>query len=407
MNCLKEKVLLIIIDGFSSKYLQKHLCPNLHKIAQQNYYSQLQSLFGFQGIGAAIFSGASMNSTGVFTEFALQNNEPSSPSPLVQSLLKITDYIPNDWLCPVSRQLLYRLFGKHERGISNVIPSKLLKYFSPKLAKPFYAENSLGKISTIFDVLRLNDLPYFYNMPSTRSENILFNRILQGVKSSNLPNLTVIHPCSLDIIAHHFGPDSPQVRCALKEIDSKMFNLYQSVQLSHEQITVIIMSDHGMTPISNQVDIMGIMKDLPIDLGKDYLFFLDSTIARFWFFNEKTKKLVSDRLSSLSCGKILDASDMKMLGINEIGPEYGELFFAMNERWVIYPDFFRKHRPPMGMHGYAFSTFDTPILIAYSSNSKIVFNRRNNVRFIDVMPSILDLIGLQVPKTCEGASLRS
>jgi len=400
-------VLLIIIDGFSSKYLQKDLCPNLHKIAQQNYYSQLEPLFGFQGIGAAIFSGASINTTGVFTEFVFQNNEPASQPPLVQSFLKITDHIPNDWLCSVSRQLLYRLFGKHERGISNVIPSKLLKYFSPKLAKPLYAANSLGRVSSIFDVLRINNIPYFYRMPSTRSEKVLFNSILQGIKNSDLPNLTVIHPCSLDLIAHNFGPGSPQVRCALKEIDSQMFNLHQLVQLSDEPITIVIMSDHGMTPISHQADITGVLRNLPIDLGKDYLFFLDSTVARFWFFNEKAKKLVSERLSSLRCGKILDTSDMRMLGINEIGPEYGELFFAMKERYIVYPDFFRKHRPPMGMHGYAFSTFDTPILIAYTSNATIDFKRSNNVRFIDVMPSILELLGLPVPKTCEGASLRS
>ena len=407
MNCLNEKILLIIIDGFSSEYLQENLCPNLHKIAQQNYYSQLEPLFGFQGIGAAIFSGASMNATGVFTEFVFQDNKPSSQSPLLQFFLKITDYIPNDWLCSLSRQLLYRLFGKYETGISNIIPSKLLKYFSPKLTKPLYAAHSLGQISTIFDVLRINNIPYFYRMPSVRSEKILFKNILKGINNSDLPNLTVIHPCSLDIIAHDFGPGSPQVRCALKEIDSQMSDLYQSVQYSHEPITIIIMSDSGMTPISHQADIMGVLRNLPIDLGKDYLVFLDSTVARFWFFNEKAKKLVSEILSRLRCGKTLDSSDMKMLGINEIGPEYGELFFAMNERWVIYPDFFRKHRPPMGMHGYAFSTLDTPILIAYASNTTIDFKRRANASFIDIMPSILDLLGLPVPKTCEGVSLRS
>jgi hypothetical protein len=403
---LKEKVLLIIFDGFSSNYLQKNLCPNLYKIAHDNYFSLLTPLFGFQGVGAAIFSGASMNTTGIFSEFVYENKLSPSKSCL-NSVLKITDYIPNDWLCQVSRQLSYKLFRKRKRGLSNVIPSKLLKYFTPKLAKPFYAANSLGKILTIFDVLRLNDLSYFYNMPSTRSENILFDHILQGVKDSNLPNLTAIHPCSLDIIAHHFGPDSSQVKCALEEIDTKIFNLHQSIQRSHEPITVLIMSDHGMTPVGNQADVFGVLKDLPIALEKDYLFFLDSTLARFWFFTEKAKNLVSDRLSSLSCGKILDAIDMKMLGIDGIGPEYGELFFTMNEKWVIYPDFFRRHRPPLGMHGYAYSTFDAPILIAFSLNSQIDFKRRKNVRFINIMPSILDLFGLPVPKTCEGASLRT
>lgn len=397
-------MLLIIIDGFSSKYLQKTLCPSLYDLSKKHYYSQLRPLFGFQGVGAAIFSGASMNTTGIFTEFIAQNNAEIPHYSILHPFLKFTDSIPNNWLCPAIRQFLYKLFRINKRGISNVIPSHLLQYFSPKLTKPMYAANSLGEIKSIFDVMRNNNIPFFYKMPSTRLENALFKSILQGVKNSNLPNLTVIHPCSLDIIAHRFGPSSPQVRSALRKIDSKMLDLYESIQLSHEPITVIIMSDHGMTPITDTADIMGLLNTLPLTLGTDYLFFLDSTLARFWFFNENAKKLVESTLSTLKCGKILDSSALKMLGIDKLNPEYGELFFVMNERWVIYPDFFRKHSPPLGMHGYAFSTFDTPILIAYSSNSEISFKKQSTMPFVNIMPSILNLLGLPIPQSCEGTS---
>lgn len=402
---MEEKVLLLILDGFSSKFLEKNICPNLYKIAQQEYYSPIQPLFGFQGIGAAIFSGASMNTTGVFTEYVLKSSNHTL-SPLFQMILKATDYIPNDWLCAVSRHQLCKLFGVHG-GVSNVMPSRFFKYFSPKLTKPLYAPNSLGKILTIFDVLRLNGLTYFYSMPSLHSESFVFNEIIRGIKRRALPNLTVVHFCSLDIAGHDFGPNSRRVFSVLQELDLRMALLYRHVKTSRDSVTVITISDHGMIPVKNYINIMYLLKNLPLAMEKDYLVFLDSTVARFWFFKENAKKLITDRLLALRCGKILDAADMKKLRIDKLGLEYGELFFALNEGWVFHPDFFRKYRIPKGMHGYAFSSYDAPIFIAFSSQTGLEFKKkRDYVEFMDIMPTILDLLNLPIPATCEGVSLR-
>jgi predicted AlkP superfamily pyrophosphatase or phosphodiesterase len=281
-----------------------------------------------------------------------------------------------------------------------------MKFFSPKISKQLSEKNSLGLVPTIFDVMRSNDLDYFYQMPSTTTENALINNIIHQTKDSKLPKLTVIHPCSLDLIGHNFGPKSSQVQRALRKIDSRMLSINRAVQQSHDEITVIIMSDHGMTPIKNNANLLNILRHLHLELAKDYLVFLDSTVARFWFFDGNARKLVSEQLSNLKCGRILDASDLVALGIDEIGQEYGELFFAINEDYAIFPDFFRKHLPPRGMHGYAFSTYDAPIFVAYTSNPSVGFRGKNAVRFIDIMPTILEILNLPIPNTCEGTSFK-
>jgi len=130
-------------------------------------------------------------------------------------------------------------------------------------------------------------------------------------------------------------------------------------------------------------------------------------MARFWFLNERARKLIYERLSTLKCGRVLHKSDMKKLGINNIGQEYGELIFALNEGYTIFPDFFRKCDPPKGMHGYAFPVYDSPIMIMYAPNFSGIFKRKRVAKYVDIMPTILEWVDLPIPQTCEGASLLS
>lgn len=395
---------MIILDGFSSNYLKKELCPHLYDLAREHYFSKMEPMFGFQGVGAAIYSGAPSNITGIFTEFILQKNEIVERSRLFKALLRLTDKMPTDNLCAKSRHVLLRMFGKKRSPISNVIPSQLFGYFSPKLKTEFTEENSLGQVPTIFDILRLNHMSYELQRPATRSEEAAISDIADRVEKGKMPDLAVIHPCSLDLVGHDFGPNSPQMRAAVKNIDKLMDRIIRSVQSSAQEITTIIFSDHGMSPVNNTINLLKTLEQLPLEQGNDYLIFLDSTIARFWFFNERAEKLISEALGHLDCGQILSTNDLQKLGIDKIGREYGDLVFALKEGYAIFPDFFRKYRPPKGMHGYAFPTYDAPIIIIYTPNESLTFNREKTVRYIDIMPTTLELFNLRIPETCQGES---
>jgi len=297
------------------------------------------------------------------------------------------------------------MLGKNRSGISNVIPSQLLRYFSPKLTKEFSEENSLGHVPTIFDVLRANGMSYEIKMPATRSEKAVISDIVNRIDERKMPDLAVIHLCSLDLIGHNFGVSSSNVKRAVKSIDKQMYRIIRSIRFSSEKIILIILSDHGMSPVNHTIDLSRILSPLFLKLGKDYLVFLDSTMARFWFFNERARKLICERLSMLKCGRILHKSDLQKLRINNIGREYGELIFALREGYTIFPDFFRKYCPPKGMHGYALPSYDAPILIICASHLPVNFKRKQVVRFVDIIPTMFELLDLPTPPTCQGESL--
>jgi hypothetical protein len=396
---------MIIVDGFSSNYLQKDLCPNLYDIAREHYFSKLEPMFGFQGVGAAIYSGALSNATGIFTEFILQRNEIVARSRFFQALLRFTDIIPSDNLCASARHALFRMMGEKRSPISNVIPSQLLSYFSPKLRTEFTEENSLGRIPTIFDILRSSNMSYEFQKPATRLENVAISDMVSRIEKGKMPDLAVFHPCSLDLVGHKFGPRSPQLKSALENMDKLMYRIIRSAMFSSEEITIIIVSDHGMSPVNHTINLLKTLDQLPLELGNDYLVFLDSTIARFWFSNEGAEKLIFQTLDAHKSGQILLKHDLQKLGIDKIGREYGELIFALKERYAVFPDFFRKYKPPKGMHGYAFPTHDAPILIIYAPNTSLVFRRKQPIRHIDITPTILELFNLKIPQICQGVSL--
>lgn len=396
---------MLLLDGFSSNYLQKELSPCLYDVSREGYFSEIEPMFAFQGIGAAIYSGAPPNRTGIFAEFIMRRNEIVAESQLLQALLRVTDVVPSDALCANIRHALFRMAGKDWSGISNVIPSQLLKYFSPKLIREYSEENSLGYRATIFDILRVNGLSYELQRPSLRSEGAAINNMANRVERRETPDFVVIHPCSLDILGHKFGPYSPQLRSAVENMDELVHKVIQSIKSSAEKILTIILSDHGMSPVNYTTNLLKMLDQLPLTLGSDYLVFLDSTMARFWFFNQKAEKLISGALNALDCGRMLREHDLKRLCIDGVGREYGDLIFALDEGYATFPDFFRKHDPPRGMHGYAFPLHDAPILIVYAPNMYVRFKRKKSPRFIDIMPTILKVFNLEIPTTCEGVSL--
>jgi hypothetical protein len=160
-----------------------------------------------------------------------------------------------------------------------------------------------------------------------------------------------------------------------------------------------------MAPVKEHVDLMSLLKRLPVRVPEDYILFLNSTVASFWFDSEKAGRIIAEELGKIELGMILNKPTMNELEMDGIGSEYGDLLFALKEGNVFFPDFYRRRKPPKGMHGYAFVTYDKPPFIIYSPGVSYDSSRSAVARFIDVMPTVLDLLNLPIPPTCEGGSL--
>src|ERR1039458_4493788 len=124
-----------------------------------------------------------------------------------------------------------------------------------------------------------------------------------------------LYLCEMDGFLHMNCRDEKRVVAKLEWYASEVRNLYALARTLDPDVTLSIFSDHGMTPISREYDLMSEIEKLGCRMPKDYLAVYDSTMARFWFFSEDARRSVAEALSQSPCGRILPESELRSLGI--------------------------------------------------------------------------------------------
>ena len=77
----------------------------------------------------------------------------------------------------------------------------------------------------------------------------------------------------------------------------------------------------------------------------------DSTMARFWFFNDAARGQIRNCLYAVPQGRVLPEAELKALGTWFSDSYFGELIFLVNEGVLIVPSHMGE-RPIRAMHGY-------------------------------------------------------
>ncbi len=392
---------MIWLDAFSSRYVSPEKTPFIFELSQSGFYTTLEPLFAFAGIGVSAFTGTKINTHKVWADYVLSKS--ARVSPVLKRLLRLCDYLPDDIINQYARYAACRMLGRNP-GTPNLIPVEFVDFFKVKERKKLTAEDPIKGMTTLFDQLRRHQLKYlvlgFY-------ESVFEEQIVGKVKDAMSEDyrLIMFRLASPDRLGHKHGPDSKELGKKLREIDETVAEIIKRGTNSAPPWSFIFFSDHGMNPVKGHVDLRGILNKLPLKVARDYIVFLNSTVASFWLNNDKAKEIIIEELEKIKPGIILDNQKLKELGIDKIGPEYGELLFALREGYVFFPDFYRRRTPPKGMHGYAFSTYDKPPFIICSPDTSYSLNQQSGAEFINVMPTILDLLNLPVPSSCEGKSL--
>lgn len=394
-------VVMIWLDAFSSKYLDPRKTPFIFKLSRFGCYTTLESTFAFSGVGVSAFTGTRVNTHKVWSDCILRQS--SNPPAAFKWLLRLCDKIPDDILSQYAGNIVRRIF-RYNPGIPNLIPVELVDFFDTKEEKRLTEEKPLKGITTLFDQLRECEVKYLTTgLYESIFERWIIRKALKALTKDY--RFVLLKLGSLDRLGHKYGPESKEVQRKLREVDTIVRQVVERGIESGERVHFVIFSDHGMTPIKGHVDLMNMLERLPVKVRQDYIVFLNSTVASFWFNNERAKELIVEELETIEEGIILDNTKLKELEIDEIGYEYGDLLFALKAGNVFFPDFYRKRKPPKGMHGYAFSTYDKPPFIIYSPDTSYELQPGVKAGLIDVMPTILDLLALPVPATCEGKSL--
>lgn len=273
------------------------------------------------------------------------------------------------------------------------MPFHWLHLFDYTEQKNIFEPNGInGKQDTIFDTLRDNNINYC--RPKGYDEEQSFAEVHDAIKDSEV-EFVYLFLGKLDAILHQYGTDAPEVAEHLKWYESKIQQLMEFAEKQYANVHLSIFSDHGMADIFASVDVQQIIKTQCPDLkyNKDYVGIYDSTMARFWFFNDQARERVHRVLNDIETGDILSDTELEALECNFKNNRYGETIFLMKPGHLIVPSHMGE-KPLKGMHGYHPDDKTSAAALLSNANISKNVNRLRDLR--DYMESNLQLVDFEI-----------
>jgi len=177
-------------------------------------------------------------------------------------------------------------------------------------------------------------------------EAVAFDQLEEALEKDDA-DFYLLYTAELDADLHKYGTTHENIKTHLNWYSEKIETLLSI----NKKIKMLVFGDHGMCDVRGSLNIIEKIESLNLKIPQDYIPFYDSTIARFKVFSEKAKRAITDALSKLSSGMILDSAEKISLGIDYADNSYGDIIFLLNEGEIILPSYMSAS-PVSGMHGY-------------------------------------------------------
>jgi hypothetical protein len=286
------------------------------------------------------------------------------------------------------------------------IPFRLLRYFAYSERYLTWQANALPK-PTVFDVLRQYGLSWLWlGYPEhDQHTQALLHSFQQQIQPEH--RFVYLHFAELDWNGHRYGPESCQYRKALKELDTAVEVVYRHLSSMFDEVNGVIFGDHGMVSIQRLVDVDAALRKTDLRVPRDYVYFLDSTQARFWFQHESARRITEKALASLEGGRILREEDHKHLHIRFHHDRFGQLIFVADGHTLIFPNFFQHLSSAQGMHGYLPDVQDNWAHCVVVDSASGAGHRElpRPVEMVDLFPTFLELLQLPIPMGTHARSI--
>ena len=366
------KTAVIEVHAFNRRFIDKDNTPFLHGLSKRFGVKDLESVFSHLPL-ASMWTGAFPDECDAFCDYVYNGDR--------QGFSKNLPYF------------LFNLFFNIQRYINgnyyirNLARNKKTRHFEIKRKKHYFQKNSLGK-ETFFELLVENGKSFaYYEHPILATNDK--SKIVFPIKKENngrvdyfIKNIykkdndfCYLQLRDIDIVGHRHGPSSPEMKSCLRKLDRSLRKLFENMDL--EKDNIIVLSGFGLVEVRDYIDLESLLPEF----GKGYFYFLDSTTARFWFFDDDKKQEVLDILKNLGCGHILSNEEKAGYRIDKLGREFGEEIFLLERGYCIIPNFYNDDKVK-GMHLYDRQSRQEQGFIL--SNKKI----SGNPHLLDILPTL-------------------
>jgi Type I phosphodiesterase / nucleotide pyrophosphatase len=337
----------VLIDALGWKYLEgRDFLSDLLPCRQP-----MRTVLGFSsGAIPTILTGVPPAVTGHWNLFYY--DPAGSPFRWLRSLEFLPDAVLDN---RVSRKIMKEL-GRRVLGMGPlfecVVSPRFLSLFNYVEKKNIYGDGGIPGSSSIFDELTGQGIAHrVYSYHHLTDANII-DQAIQDIQSKTA-SFFFLYLSEMDMFLHMHCNEPEEIEKRLRAYENGLRKVFQAAQEVDSQATMTVISDHGMTPVRHHFDVVGEIEALGLKMPDDYLAVYDSTMVRFWFFNDEAKQSVHDRLNKLSCGRILPDEERRQLGVFFEDRRFGELVFLLHPGWLVSKGNFNgKGWMPIGMHGY-------------------------------------------------------
>lgn len=209
--------------------------------------------------------------------------------------------------------------------------------------------NGMNQGPNIFDFLGENQIPYFVSDPGqTEPQN--YDNLLRSIEDEKIDFSFSYWP-GLDGLLHNVGNLSTEIPKRLRVYEQWIAKVLETAREHYDEVKLYVFSDHGMANCDELLDLKSKIDALDLQMEKDYAVVYDSTMARFWFFNENTREKITQVLKVIPQGRILPRSELEELRTYFPDRYFGETIFLVKEGVLIVPSHMGE-RPIRAMHGY-------------------------------------------------------
>lgn len=155
----------------------------------------------------------------------------------------------------------------------------------------------------------------------------------------------------LDHHLHYHVHEPDSVTSMLAWYEAGLRRVWEAATWAGREVRLFVFSDHGMTPIRWTYDLRRDVQALGLRVPGDYLPAYDSTMARFWVWNDRARAALTGLLEDHPCGTLLSQTELQRLGVWFDDDRYYQMLFLMKPGMLLSPSDMGTVRFA-GMHGY-------------------------------------------------------
>lgn len=381
---MKKRIdIFIFIDALGWEIAQKH--KFLSDILPNRYPAEM--IFGYSSTAIpTILSGEPPT---VHKHLSFYYFDPeTSPFKLIKYLGMrfLPSKIFDRWrVRHILSKIIARMYGFTGYFEIYSMPFDRIHFFNYAEKTDIFVPKGLAPVKNLADKLEESGMNYHIsNWRLSEQEN--FDALNNDIEAEK-PEFAFLYTAKLDGLLHFQTKDGEKIPEKLKWYEKRIKDLIENVKKHYEEYSVHVISDHGMTTNTETVDLKKLFIGSGLKFGKDYAAVFDSTMARFWYLNDKARKQVHEMLADIKEGHFLTQDEKKRFKVDFDDSMYGEDIFLLDPGIQIEPcDMGIKALP--AMHG--FSPLDKDSYASFLSTDKIEEPPRWVGDYFRIMTSYID-----------------